>query len=512
MKLSYLIKACTPVWLRSIEPATNPKADPDILSIHSDAGKVRPGGLFIAIKGFKADGHDFIEQAIENGAAAVITQKHLHCPVASVEVKDTRKAMASIAATFYGNPSEDISLTGITGTNGKTTTAWLLESILKHAGHITGVIGTVNWRYKDKIFDAPVTTPESIDLQHILSVMKQNGVTHVIMEVSSHAIDLNRIRECAFDAGIFTNLTQDHLDYHKTMSAYFKCKKIFFTKFLMHSSKAGHAAAIINIDDEKGKKIQKALKCPILTTSKAAGSDIFSTDIKDDISGIQGILHIAGTPMKFSSSLTGTFNLENILSAAGGAHALNVTPEAIIKGINACKGVPGRLERIENSWGHHIFVDYAHTPNALESILKNLKSRAPKRLISVFGCGGDRDRSKRPVMGEIGAKYSDTAIITSDNPRTEEPMAIIQDILKGVPGSTPAKIIVEPDRKAALEKAVELSRPGDIVVAAGKGHETYQVTNAGTIEFDDRVILRRAMTNMGFRVRYIHRDILRGIK
>lgn len=498
MKLSYLIKSCTPVWLRTIEPATDPKADPEILSIHANAGTVKPGGLFIAIKGFKADGHDFIEQAIENGAVAVVTHKHIHSKIPTIEVKDTRKAMAAIAATFYGTPSEKIVLTGITGTNGKTTTAWLLESILKHAGHVTGVIGTVNWRYNDKTFDNPVTTPESIDLQQILATMQKNGVTHVVMEVSSHAIDLFRIRECAFDAAVFTNLTQDHLDYHKTMNAYFNCKKKLFTKFLTRGPKASRATAIINIDDDRGKTLHNSINYRSLTTSVTAGADIFSSNIEDTISGITGNLHIAERTIAFSSHLTGAFNLENILSAAGAAHALGVPLETIREGINACKDVPGRLERIDNSGDRHIFVDYAHSPNALESILRTLKARAPERLITVFGCGGDRDTTKRPIMGEIASKYSDTLIITSDNPRTEPPETIIEGILKGVKENTFSQVVVEPDRKIALETAVKLSRPGDIVVAAGKGHETYQVTNTGTIDFDDREVLRQAVTTCGF--------------
>ncbi|MBF0390052.1 MAG: UDP-N-acetylmuramoyl-L-alanyl-D-glutamate--2,6-diaminopimelate ligase, partial [Desulfamplus sp.] len=539
MKLSYLIKNCSPVWNRIILPSNQDEhnhllgsidehnkqdhyhhqtGDPEITSIHANASEVKAGGLFIAIKGFKADGHDFIDKALANGAVAVITEQKIarkeganlaHCPI-FVEVQDSRKAMSSIAARFYGNPSDSMVLIGITGTNGKTTTAFLIESILKSAGYKTGVIGTVNYRYNNQVFENPVTTPESIDLHKILALMRDAGVTHVVMEVSSHAIDLHRVRDCEFDVGVFTNLTQDHLDYHKTMSAYFSCKKRFFTKQLKRGKKAQKSVAVINVNDEYGQTLaqdfskdvkDKDVSLNLITVGfQSNNSDIFCSNIKDDISGLKGNLHIGSEIgakigskigaeigsvhlIDFKSKLTGNFNLENILCAVGAAHAIGISFEAIKNGVESCEGVPGRLERVQSfdqleqfdlldqlnqfnqlkrdDFDRYAFVDYAHTPDALESILKTLKMRAPARLISIFGCGGDRDKTKRPIMGKIAYSYSDIAIITSDNPRSENPDAIIEDIVAGIKYKSVSskKIVVEPDRAKAIEIAVTLSEP-----------------------------------------------------
>lgn len=529
MKLSYLIKDCTPAWIRMIDPASNPRTDLDITSIHSSAQDVKPGGLFIAIKGFKADGHDYIDQALANGAAAVVTSRKIaekNSHAIMVEVKNTRKAMSSIAARFYGNPSNSMVVTGITGTNGKTTTTWILESILKTAGHEVGVIGTVNFRYKGRIFDNPITTPESIDLHKILARMKEAGVTHVLMEVSSHAIDMHRVRDCLFDTAIFTNLTRDHLDYHKTMDAYFACKKRLFTR---PNGAAGSCCcaqkklmSVINVNNAWGRELSALLSTETtITTTSGNGSNesgngenpkslLSTSEVEDSISGLKGNIHIGPDSFHFKSSLAGEFNLENIICAAGAAHALGISLKDIKKGIETCQGVPGRLERIDNSGERHIFVDYAHTPDALESILKTLKMRAPARIITLFGCGGDRDNSKRPVMGEIAACYSDIIVVTSDNPRSEDPGTIIMEIMAGVEKATAAqgsgadkdmkgkKVIIEPDRAEALKKSIKLSQSGDIVIAAGKGHETYQIIHSGKIDFDDRLILKQALKDSGF--------------
>ncbi|MCM2285407.1 MAG: UDP-N-acetylmuramoyl-L-alanyl-D-glutamate--2,6-diaminopimelate ligase [Desulfobacula sp.] len=501
MKLSLLLKAC---GINAPSFPGNEKAhDPDILSIASDSRHVRPGSLFIAVEGIKADGHKYMGQALEKGASAVIAQRNPenHGPV--ILVDHSRKAMAGLAAAFYGNPSESLVLVGVTGTNGKTTTTWILETIFKAASFNTGVIGTVNIHYNGKTFDTPVTTPDSIDLQKTLAEMKAAGVSHVVMEVSSHGIDLNRVDFCRFDAGIFTNLTQDHLDYHKNLEDYFQCKQRFFTQFLGARGK-NNAPAVLNIDDEKGEVLFNSLDCRKISVSTVKRADIYSRDIRDDINGLSGTLCLDDTTVQFSSALTGRFNLENILCAAGAARALGIEPATIKKGIEACRSVPGRLEKVDNSMDRFMFVDYAHTPDALESILTTLKARAPKRLITVFGCGGDRDRSKRPLMGRIACEYSDIAIATSDNPRTEDPEAIVRDVLKGMTGTeelvdadplvNPFKkgFLVETDRKKALALAVRISKPKDIIVAAGKGHETYQITNKGTIHFDDKEELQKA--------------------
>ncbi len=495
MKLSELIKNCPLVSSRTLDAGE--ANNPDITSIASDSRDVKPGGLFIAVNGFSADGHDYIEQAIEKGAVAVIAERNPDNLDHIILVESSRLSMACIASNFYGNPSNDMTLVGITGTNGKTTTTWLLESIFNACGFSTGVIGTVNIRFNDQIFDTPVTTPDSIDLQKTLHDMKTAGVTHVIMEVSSHGLELNRVDFCNFDAGIFTNLTQDHLDFHKDMDMYFESKKRLFTQFLGPNSRK-NAPAVLNIDDPKGQILSDELGYKTICISTKQATTVFAENIKDDIHGLSGIVHLPGDSFHLTSSLIGTFNLENILCAAGAASALHIKSEQIKKGLENCKSIPGRLEKIETPIDRFMFVDYAHTPDALKSILTHLKQRAPKRIITVFGCGGDRDRSKRPLMGDIACCYSDIAIITSDNSRSEDPLSIINDILKGVKKCHQLSYngilkdpfakgyLVEADRKKALKKAVFISKPGDIIIAAGKGHETYQITNNGTIHFDDK--------------------------
>jgi UDP-N-acetylmuramyl-tripeptide synthetase len=500
MKLSYLMKEIIVPWDRIIMPHSESEVDPEITSIHSKAQEVRPGGLFIAIKGFTKDGHDYIDKAFDNKASIVVAQKITRKGLNIIQVKNTRKAMASIADQFFLNPTEKITLIGITGTNGKTTTTWILESILKAAGHKVGVIGTINVRYNGKLYDTEVTTPESIDLQKIFFDMKNAGITHVIMEVSSHAVDLNRVDHCRFDIGIFTNFTQDHLDYHKTMDEYWKCKKAFFTKILNAENSKGTPTAVLNIDDKKGIKLADLLSkkdINILKTGISKKADLTCKEIKNDISGLKTKLTENKNEIEIESSLTGGFNLENILCATGAAHSLGISFKNIKKGIEECKNIPGRLERIENDIDRFIFVDYAHTPDALESILKTLKplkTDDKSKLITLFGCGGDRDPLKRKTMGKIAAEYSDLIIVTSDNPRSEDPEKIIEDILKGIDiGNTQKELIVQPDRKKALITAVKLSSPGDIIIAAGKGHETYQILKNGKIDFDDRIILKEAV-------------------
>ena len=351
MKLSYILKDIIVPWERRIMPDSDPEIDPEITSIHSLAQEVKPGGLFIAIKGFVKDGHDYIDTALENKAAAIIVQDAISRKANIIQVNNTRKAMAGIADSFYGKPTDKFTLIGITGTNGKTTTTWLLESILLAAGYKVGVIGTINVRYNGKIIDTPVTTPESIDLQKIFADMHKQGVTHVIMEVSSHALDLHRVDNCRFDIGIFTNLTQDHLDYHKTMEAYWKSKKSFFTKILTAPNPKGRPTAVLNIDNKKGASLAETLNKKNMAVLKVGinkTSDLFCKDVKDDISGLKASISKNGKSIKFHSLLAGGFNLENILCATGAADSLGISFEDIKKGIEVCKNIPGRLERIDN--------------------------------------------------------------------------------------------------------------------------------------------------------------------
>ena len=483
--------------------------DPDIGSIHYRAQDVRPGGLFVAIPGHKSDGHAFVDEAIARGAAAIVVQKPIKKNSVIIEVGNTRKALGSIAAKYYGNPSEKLVLIGITGTNGKTTITYLIESILKAAGFKAGVIGTINYRFSGKTFPNPVTTPESLDLQRILSEMGKGGITHVVMEVSSHAIDLFRIESCFFDAAVFTNLTRDHLDYHKDMEAYWICKKKLFTELLFSGPKNKKAFAVINCNDKKGKELSGVIKNRCITTGSYAECTVHCTDF---IPGVEGIKAFISTPQgafEVKSNLVGKHNVENILCAAGAASGFGISPEIIKRGIESVSVIPGRLERIDSDSGASVYVDYAHTPDALKNVLQSLRPMTKGRLISVFGCGGDRDRTKRPLMGEIAATLSDLAVITSDNPRTEDPVEIINQISAGIsqnkihryepeeltPFFNKRGYAVEPDRKKAIRLSIKTAREGDIVLIAGKGHETYQIIGKETIPFDDREEARFAVSS-----------------
>lgn len=511
------------VLLQNIVPSL-PQTDVEITGIQTRAQNIQPGQLFLAIKGYAADGHDYIKTALDKGAAAVVAQNNPDRLDRIIQVENSRRAAGTIAARFFGNPSQDLFLVGVTGTNGKTTITYLLEQMFLAAGFRCGVMGTINIRYNGKCVDTPTTTPDALTIQKTLAQMKQAGITHVIMEVSSHGLDQFRVDGCHFDMGIFTNLTQDHLDYHPDMTAYYHCKKRFFTDFLRQGVNTPRLSAVINIDDPWGARLAGELDFPVMrvsaeTAENSRPPEVRVQDIMDSIQGIFGCMHLGRDTMGFSSSLTGQFNLENILCAAGAAYGAGVDPIKIQQGLTACTGVPGRLEKVANPLNRYLFVDYAHTPNALESVLKTLKKRATRRLITIFGCGGDRDRTKRPLMGKIACRYSDVTIVTSDNPRTEKPDQIIEEILAGiretgtevtpcpdlsaaVESSTYADLsgtICHPDRKYALNVAVRISRPGDIILAAGKGHETYQITNTGTIHFDDREQLAAACKTMAER-------------
>ena len=484
-----------------------------ITHITCDSRQVSPGSLFIAVDGHAADGHNYIAQALDQGASAVLAQRiprDLPWEQAQQIVlsKNTRKDTAIAAANFYGHPSKDLVVVGITGTNGKTSITWLLEKIYQTCGITCGVIGTVNIRYPGVTIDSAVTTPDAVCLQKTMHDMKLAGVTHVIMEVSSHSLDQHRVDECEFNAAVFTNLTQDHLDYHDGFEDYFDCKRTLFTRHLGPFEDGVRGKAIVNIDNEYGIRLAEGIKPPVIRVSADGDADIKAIDITDDIHGLKGTLDFSGVQAPLTSVLTGGFNLENILCAAGAALATGICPESIARGITALDRVPGRLEKLPTELNRHIFVDYAHTPDALESILETLAGRAPARLITVFGCGGDRDRTKRAPMGVMACTYSDIAIVSSDNPRSEDPEAIVDEIIAGIQSQGVKPInpadsnlrqkgyIRMTDRAEALALAVQISKPQDIIVAAGKGHETYQITNEGTIHFDDKEHLTDTCTKL----------------
>lgn len=486
--------------------------DPEIVSIHYRADQVRPGGLFVAIPGLKADGHDYIDQALDRGAAAVIIEKPVQKKAILVKVDSSRKALSGVSAKFFLHPSEKLTVIGITGTNGKTTTSYLIESILLHSKIRCGVIGTINYRFSDRVFNNPMTTPESADLHEILSEMSDEDVTHVVMEASSHAIDLERIRNIRIRIGVFTNLSQDHLDYHGDMASYWACKKRLFTESLDMSRITEPAFAVINCLNKEGEELREILesrevKPEIITIGTPGRHQVSAADVTFDLDGITGLINTPSGNFEFRSSLVGRFNLDNILCATGAGLAIGLPVSAIAKGIEKFTRVPGRLEPVGNHSGCFVFVDYAHTPDALENVLSTLRALTSGRLICVFGCGGDRDRSKRPMMGEIAGRYSDLSIITSDNPRTENPMAIIEEIASGIKkvalpvdlktGEHNRGYFVEPDRKKAIEAGISESVSGDTVLIAGKGHETYQIVGVEKFPFDDRVAAENALKNKG---------------
>ena len=479
--------------------------------------------MFVAIEGQTADGHDYMHQALKRGALAFIAQKEPPQPFLNeiraaspksrsivIQVANTRIALADLAACFFGHPSRGLTLIGITGTNGKTTVAYLIESILLQADFKVGVIGTINYRYGEKTFANPMTTPESLDLQRILSEMRRAGVTHVIAEVSSHAMDLYRIKNCWFDIAVFTNLSQDHLDFHGNMQAYWTSKKRLFSEYLTTGPKKENALAVINCDDARGRELSDSLPLSVVTTGATPDCEIKSENIRCNLNGTDGKVAAPGGSFNFKTPLVGIHNVENIITATGVATALNIASETIKAGIEALSAIPGRLEPIENSTGRYIYVDYAHTPDALENTVSALKEIAPARIICVFGCGGDRDKKKRPLMGEIVARLCDLSIVTSDNPRTEDPAAIIDQILPGVgqsgglvysaidlkTGFKEKGYAVEPDRRHAIELGILASRPGDAVLIAGKGHETYQILGTAVVAFDDRKEARKALANL----------------
>jgi len=511
LKLSELISGLPLRVAESPNPGGR-TIDPHIDSLHIRAQNVQPGGLFVAVRGFAADGHDFVETALERGAAAVAAQRKLDLPgdIPLVLSENSRATLSALADRFYGHPSEAMTVIGITGTNGKTTTSYLIESILLAAGYSVGVIGTVNYRYAGQVYDNPVTTPESLDLQRILAQMRDRAVTHVVLEVSSHALDLHRVDHCRFDAGVFINFSQDHLDYHQTMTSYWACKKKLFTELLPQGPKSSAAVAVINTDDPKGAELSRQTDLRVLKVGIAPASDIRPQLRGMDLAGIRGKIHTPVGVLEIRSPLVGRHNRENILCAVGAAVALELPPQSIQRGIAAAARIPGRLEPVSDQADNRVYVDYAHTPDALENVIVSLRAVTQGKLICVFGCGGDRDRGKRPLMGRIAAGRCELAVVTSDNPRTEPPMQIIEQVLAGVlqvtqrqyqvaellGGFSQNGYLVEPDRRRAIGWAIRAAGPDDVVLIAGKGHETYQILKEGTVHFDDREEARRALAEI----------------
>jgi UDP-N-acetylmuramoyl-L-alanyl-D-glutamate--2,6-diaminopimelate ligase len=465
--------------------------NPEITSIAYDSRKVQPGALFLAIKGDSTDGNRFIPQAIERGAAAVLSDlPEAQAPTALATIQHGRRAMAHVAAKFYGHPERKLALNGVTGTNGKTTTTFLIDALFNSVGRKTALIGTIEYRIAGDVISAPHTTPESLDLYKLFAQAVDCGATEVAMEVSSHALDQCRVWGLAFDTAVFTNLTQDHLDYHGSMDAYFSAKQLLFEG----TGASAPRVAVINADDEYGHKL---LYSRAVAEVRSYGIDQGDWRAEDVVSSASGVRFRWKTPFgthNLHSPLIGKINVYNLLAAATAAHARGLSFDQIAAGIKQMRAVPGRFERVDCGQAFTVVVDYAHTDDALRNVLRIARELigSGKRIITVFGCGGDRDKTKRPKMGRAAGEASDLAVITSDNPRSEDPLAIIGDILPGII-STNAKHTIEPDRKKAIEIAIGSALPGDLVLIAGKGHEKTQTTRDGVFPFDDVFIARACL-------------------
>lgn len=467
-----------------------------IKGIYYHSNQVKPDSVFIAISGFKRDGHDYIKEAISNGAIAIIRDKDIpdgeiskkKKNITDILVSDSRKALALAASKFYDYPSKRLRLIGVTGTNGKTTVSYLIDSILRNDGFKVGVIGTISYRYNDCILPAPQTTPESLDLQYLLRDMVDNDVDYCILEASSHSLELQRLVGCEFHTAIFTNLGQDHLDFHKNQDIYFEAKAKLFREYPI---KIG----IINIDDPYSKRLLENLPGRVMTYSVNKRSDVIAEDIYCFRKGISFTAKTAQGRIKIKSPLLGQHNVYNILAAIGTGICHEMDLKMIKKGIEKVRVIPGRFEKIEEGQDFMVAVDFAHTEDALKNLLQSARNITKKRLILVFGCGGDRDRLKRPLMGRVAARFSDFIIITSDNPRTEDPMKIIEEIEKGFDGMKGKKgeYIKIKDREEAITRALKLACPGDFVLIAGKGHEPYQIIGNKRKRFDDREIVRKIL-------------------
>ncbi|MCY3986463.1 MAG: UDP-N-acetylmuramoyl-L-alanyl-D-glutamate--2,6-diaminopimelate ligase [Candidatus Dadabacteria bacterium] len=479
--------------IEALNGEKNP-GDTEITGITLNSQNVEPGSLFIAIKGNITDGHVYAAAAAEKGAAALVVEQvpeHLHnLGIPMAKTRDSRAAAAVIASNFHGHPSLSMKLVGITGTNGKTTVSHMIEAGWRGEGTNTGLVGTIENRYMGKTEAASLTTPDPVALAGMLREMKEAGVKNVTLEVSSHSLDLKRVDGCHFDAAVFTNLTQDHLDYHSTLEDYFRAKERLFSEILEKSEKK-ELFSIINTDDPFSNRISIPRKSHKITFSaKKKDSVLFAENFTIDSKGIKAKLATPWGKVELDSVLMGKHNLYNMMAATGTLLSLGSSPGTTGRALSELQSVPGRLEKIENSSGIDVFVDYAHTPDALENVLKCLKPLCTQRLITVVGCGGDRDRKKRPIMASVGRRYSDMLIVTSDNPRTEDPERIIADMIAGTESVDP-RIVIIADREEAIKCAVYEAESGDTVLIAGKGHENYQIIGTEKIHFDDREIAER---------------------
>jgi UDP-N-acetylmuramoyl-L-alanyl-D-glutamate--2,6-diaminopimelate ligase len=471
----------------------------EVSELAYDSRECSPGSLFFCIRGFSTDGHNYIAEAIARGAGALVVEEFSGAAddAAIVKVADSRQAMALMAANFYDHPSQKLNLVGITGTNGKTSVATITDALLRRLGHTAGLLGTVTNRIGGEELKLKRTTPESLDLQALLARMIEKGCTHAVMEVSSHAVALNRIAGCRYNAGILTNVTQDHLDFHKDFDDYLETKKRFFAESIDPDG-----VIILNRDDANYEKMRAGLPGRIVTYGiKESGADVRAVDVAFDHRGISFTVQSAfADSFRLETGLLGLFNVANALAVVAYALSQNIPVDALRETFAAMPCVPGRFERVEAGQPFTVIVDYAHTPDGLENVLSSAREICRGRLIAIFGAGGDRDRSKRPLMGHAAARLSDFVIVTSDNPRTEAPYRIIEQIVYGieqelekVAPSKRFKYLIEEDRYTAIRTAIMSAREDDVIVIAGKGHEDYQIFKDRTIHFDDRVVARKIL-------------------
>jgi UDP-N-acetylmuramoyl-L-alanyl-D-glutamate--2,6-diaminopimelate ligase len=483
--------------LQNVELLTRPSASPEIRQIACDSRKVRPGAFFFALRGAKENGQAFIEDAIQRGAVAIASEESLFPAIVHnitvVQVREARKALATVSANFFNHPADALQLVAVTGTNGKTTTTSIIDAIIKAARAKTGLFGTIAYETPAGKYPAPNTTPESVDLQGFFAEIRDAGGKFAVLEASSHSLTMDRLWSCHFAAAVFTNLTREHMDYHKTFDDYFAAKKNLFT-----GTGAGVPdTAILNIDDEYGKKLAGLAKTTV-TYGLDPAADITTRKFQLAFEGLSFTAQTPNGKLQITSPLVGRINVYNLLAAIGAAQALNLSNEIIETGIRNLQSVSGRFQRIDLGQPFLVIVDYAHTDDALESLIRTARELNPKgRVITLFGCGGGKDRTKRPVMGEVTGRLSDLTILSNDNPHSEDPLKIISDIIVGVQ-KTSGKYLIEPDREQAISLAMDEARPGDIVLLAGKGHENYQILADRTLEFDDRDVVRRALKKRGY--------------
>ena len=454
----------------------------EILSVCSNSREKVEKGLFFCIPGARFDAHDFAPQAIANGNVALVVDHFVDADVPQVKVTNVRAAMSRMAAAFYGNPAQEMRFVGVTGTKGKTTTTYMIKSIVETAGLKCGLVGTTGNMIGEKRIASNYTTPDPIDLQRDLRQMADEGVQVVIMEVSAHAIDMFRLDGMVFEVGAYTNLSQDHLDYFGTMQKYFERKKEFFTRGMVKN-------AVLNVDEETSADILRDLTIPHLTFGIAAAADLFARDIEITEDGVSFDVKLQGMhALPINLRMTGMFNVYNAIAAASCAMVLGISHEDIKAGLEKIENVPGRIEMLPTGTPYRVILDYAHAPDALDNILKTCRTFTKGRLIALFGCGGDRDKGKRPIMGRIAGELADLCILTSDNPRTEDPMAILASIEEGIQETACPYVMIE-NRREAIRHALEIGKPGDVIALCGKGHETYQEINGVKHPFDEKIVV-----------------------